>query len=181
MNKQAATKKKGGVTKHFARGTALPTGQGQFAVPTFSYKEETVETFLSKVWDEGTSDQIETLIALEYPTGKKIIDIERKSDIIIEIVGMLKAKPFDEIIEFLKHATGPNYIFWEQDAMEPSITKLQREIALNEEQEIGVKGVGRCRFCSSNELVFEQKQTRSGDEPATIFVRCVMCGKNWRQ
>lgn len=182
MSTHVAAKKKGGLTKHFGGNVGvLPTQQGQFAVPIFTQQEETIEMFMQKVWDEGTADQIRALISLTYPNGEKIIDIRRKSDIIIEIIGMLKVNPFDEVIEFLKESTSPNYILWDQDSMGPSITKFERELALHEDEEIGVKNVGRCRSCSSNELIFVKKQMRSGDEATTIFVRCVLCGKRWRE
>ena len=182
MATKTAAKKKGGLTKHFAGNIVeLPTQQGQFTVPTFTHQEETIETLLANVWDEGTQDQIDTLVSLTYTTGKKILTIERRPDVFIEIVGMLRSQPFDEVIEFLKNATDPDYIFWKQPALNPFEKKLQREIALHEEKEVGVKGIGRCRFCSSNELKFVIRQTRSSDEPATVFVRCVSCQKNWRE
>jgi|UniRef100_A0A6C0IQ57 DNA-directed RNA polymerase subunit M/transcription elongation factor TFIIS len=37
-----------------------------------------------------------------------------------------------------------------------------------------------CRKCKSKNCTFYELQTRSADEPATIFVTCIDCGKNWR-
>ena len=37
-----------------------------------------------------------------------------------------------------------------------------------------------CRKCKSKNCTFYELQTRSADEPATIFVTCLDCGKNWR-
>ena len=48
-------------------------------------------------------------------------------------------------------------------------------------EEIGVKGVGKCRYCPGTELVFAQKQVNSGDEPMKVYVRCVTCGQHWKQ
>ena len=180
MATKAPAKKKVGMTKHFTgRTVALPTEEGVFAVPTATYREETDESFLSLLWEEGTDNQIKLLSSLTYPNGKKII--QKGSNTLLEIVGLLKSSPFEEVIEFLQEATGPDYVLWKQPVMDSAITNLQRELELHEEQEIGIKGIGRCRFCSSNELVFVAKQLRSGDEPATIFFRCVSCKKNWRE
>ena len=37
-----------------------------------------------------------------------------------------------------------------------------------------------CRKCKSNKCSFYQLQTRSADEPMTIFVTCLNCGKRWK-
>jgi transcription elongation factor S-II len=37
-----------------------------------------------------------------------------------------------------------------------------------------------CKKCKSKKCTYYELQTRSADEPATIFVTCLDCGKNWR-
>jgi len=37
-----------------------------------------------------------------------------------------------------------------------------------------------CKKCKSKKCTYYELQTRSADEPATIFVSCLNCGKNWR-
>jgi len=37
-----------------------------------------------------------------------------------------------------------------------------------------------CRKCRSTKCSFYQLQTRSADEPMTIFVTCLDCGKRWK-
>ena len=37
-----------------------------------------------------------------------------------------------------------------------------------------------CRKCKSKRCTYYELQTRSADEPATIFVTCLECGKNWK-
>jgi DNA-directed RNA polymerase subunit M/transcription elongation factor TFIIS len=39
----------------------------------------------------------------------------------------------------------------------------------------------RCSKCGKRQCTFYEQQTRSADEPMTIFVRCLNCGKHWRQ
>eukprot|EP00294_Goniomonas_avonlea_P010537 CAMPEP_0114563230 /NCGR_PEP_ID=MMETSP0114-20121206/12987_1 /TAXON_ID=31324 /ORGANISM="Goniomonas sp, Strain m" /LENGTH=63 /DNA_ID=CAMNT_0001749039 /DNA_START=208 /DNA_END=396 /DNA_ORIENTATION=- len=36
-----------------------------------------------------------------------------------------------------------------------------------------------CPHCGHGEARFREMQTRSADEPMTIFYRCCKCGKGW--
>lgn len=40
-------------------------------------------------------------------------------------------------------------------------------------------GFMRCGKCKSTEVDVEQKQTRSADEPMTLFALCTNCGARW--
>ena len=37
-----------------------------------------------------------------------------------------------------------------------------------------------CKKCKSKKCTYYEVQTRSADEPATIFVTCLDCGKHWK-
>ena len=37
-----------------------------------------------------------------------------------------------------------------------------------------------CNKCKSKRCTYYELQTRSADEPATIFITCLDCGKNWK-
>jgi transcription elongation factor S-II len=39
----------------------------------------------------------------------------------------------------------------------------------------------RCSQCKKKLCSYYELQTRSADEPMTIFVSCLNCGKNWKQ
>lgn len=38
-----------------------------------------------------------------------------------------------------------------------------------------------CPSCSAGQAYFMEVQTRSADEPATIFYKCVDCGHRWKE
>jgi transcription elongation factor S-II len=38
-----------------------------------------------------------------------------------------------------------------------------------------------CRKCKSKNCTYYELQTRSADEPMSLFVQCIDCGKNWRE
>jgi DNA-directed RNA polymerase III subunit RPC11 len=39
----------------------------------------------------------------------------------------------------------------------------------------------RCLYCDSERATFIEMQTRSADEPMTVFYQCVSCKKVWRE
>jgi DNA-directed RNA polymerase subunit M/transcription elongation factor TFIIS len=42
------------------------------------------------------------------------------------------------------------------------------------------EGLFVCGRCKSKKTTYYQLQTRSADEPMTVFVSCINCGKNWK-
>lgn len=59
--------------------------------------------------------------------------------------------------------------------------QLKRETTMLE----GNQGEGcdlfKCRRCGKSRTRYWEMQTRSADEPMTVFIRCLNCGKEWRQ
>ena len=43
------------------------------------------------------------------------------------------------------------------------------------------EGMLQCGACKSKKTTFTEMQTRSADEPMTVFALCLSCGKRWRQ
>ena len=39
----------------------------------------------------------------------------------------------------------------------------------------------KCRKCKHNICVYHEQQTRSADEPSTLFISCTNCGNRWKQ
>ena len=37
-----------------------------------------------------------------------------------------------------------------------------------------------CRKCKNNQCTYYQMQTRSADEPMTLYISCVCCGNRWK-
>lgn len=42
-------------------------------------------------------------------------------------------------------------------------------------------GMLQCGACKSKKTTFTEMQTRSADEPMTVFALCLNCGRRWRQ
>lgn len=43
------------------------------------------------------------------------------------------------------------------------------------------EGAFTCSKCKSKKTTFYEMQTRSADEPMTVFVQCMNCNKRWKQ
>ena len=58
---------------------------------------------------------------------------------------------------------------------------LQREQKILEGNKSRATDLFQCRRCHKSECTYYELQTRSADEPMTIFITCLNCGKEWRQ
>lgn len=59
--------------------------------------------------------------------------------------------------------------------------KMKRDLCNNNTTINASTDMFTCRKCHSKKCVYYELQTRSADEPSTIFVTCLTCGKNWKQ
>lgn len=60
-------------------------------------------------------------------------------------------------------------------------TRLKRETRLLEGDKSMATDAYKCSKCQKRQCVTYELQTRSADEPMTLFVYCLNCGKQWRQ
>lgn len=78
-------------------------------------------------------------------------------------------------------ATKNYYDLFPEAWKELSDRQIVREARLLE----GNKGMAtdqfKCHGCGKRECTYYEMQTRSADEPMTIFITCLNCGKRWRQ
>lgn len=67
--------------------------------------------------------------------------------------------------------------FWnvkKWDDIKNSIHKVKEE-----ERLLATTDRFMCSKCKGNKCVYNEKQTRSADEPTTKYVTCVLCGHKW--
>ena len=145
-----------------------------------------ISTLLNSVMDIITPPivdidiKIPQLVALTYTDNTPILKANDPYTI-MEIIELVRVLPFDEVMAYAFKKNSASELYWTLPIFDAGRAKVQKEISLIQLEEVGVTEIGRCRHCSGKELVFAQKQTRSGDEPMTVFVRCVQCEHRWRQ
>ena len=82
-----------------------------------------------------------------------------------------------ELIEMRPEHLQPNGPYAKQ--IEKNIhAQLRKEFHSKEARE--QDGFFKCGRCKSMKTTYFQMQTRSADEPMTVFVSCHKCGKNWK-
>jgi transcription elongation factor S-II len=119
-----------------------------------------------KKWDNPFFVQI-------YLDHLRSIYVNLKSDRLIKMVnsGEIKAQE----IAFMTHQE----IFpekWEELIKAKSI----RDKNKFEQNLEAATDTFTCRKCKSKKCTYYQMQTRSADEPMTIFVTCIDCGNRWK-
>ena len=96
--------------------------------------------------------------------------------IILDVHDLLSSKQAkEEIYNFLCEKTYTTPIFDDDDIERDQaiLGSATKDISLSNSKI-------RCKNCNSKEIMIFEKQTRSGDEGATIFMTCNNCKTKWR-
>ncbi len=59
--------------------------------------------------------------------------------------------------------------------------QMKRENTMLEGDKDGGCDMFKCKKCKKARVKYYELQTRSSDEPMSIFVTCLNCGHNWRE
>jgi len=73
------------------------------------------------------------------------------------------------------------YDLFPENWKEMADKQLIREQKLLEGNKSRATDQYKCHRCGKSETTYYEMQTRSADEPTTIFITCLNCGKRWRQ
>jgi transcription elongation factor S-II len=74
----------------------------------------------------------------------------------------------------------PNQMFPESWASIIEEKVRKDRIAFEIRTEHTVQGVYKCGRCKNDRITYYQVQTRSADEPTTLFCTCTKCGNKWK-
>lgn len=122
-----------------------------------------------------TEQQIERLNTLSYSTQ----NIVQSPSQFIELTNMFgKELDKDKCISVLENMSSIKDIPFSGQLKKQTEEKVRREIDILKDDEEGIVALATCK-CGSDEVAVTTKQTRSSDEPMTVFYRCVRCNTKW--
>jgi DNA-directed RNA polymerase subunit M/transcription elongation factor TFIIS len=110
-----------------------------------------------------------------------ILDKTRGRNQSIKIYEMMctikKMGGLDKAVDILKK----DQLLWSNFTFQLEKRKIDEEDDfLTQPYEVS-EGVLTCGACSSKKIFSYSKQTRSSDEPMTVFAQCSQCGNKWRE
>ena len=96
-------------------------------------------------------------------------------DMPIVITGLRSGDILPQSIAFMTHQE------FQPDKWNPLIEKKIKRDASKCDKKVGAStDMFTCSRCKSKKCTYYEMQTRSADEPATIFITCLNCDKHWR-
>ena len=131
------------------------------------------ESYLTRKWENQKFMNLYTHKAISvysnlkkdsYIGNKNLLDKVKNNEIKTREIGDLK-----------NHEIFPEY--WKEKIDE----KMKRDQMLYTMKPESMTDVFLCRKCKKRECSYYEMQTRSADEPMTVFVTCLNCKSRWRQ
>ena len=168
---------------------AAPTLPGGLPLPgpsqtTVAKQLETINTLLNRIQISGepllTQQQVFDLTSLKLHSGQPLLALEDRY-FVYEVVGLVQKIKFDSAYQFLTSQvwmTSKECLF-AFPTLDKAKDKMRVDASILRNKSIAAKGLFTCRRCGSKETISAQTQTRSADEPMTIKVTCIQCGKTW--
>lgn len=96
-----------------------------------------------------------------------------------EVYSLIRELGFNTALEYLElHPNYPDLIFNSPLMSGPKINaEIYKQVARNK---IKLQKGEKCRRCGSENTISVGKQTRSLDEPTTVFTTCLTCQNKWK-
>lgn len=142
---------------------------------------------------EEINDLIEKVVKIEETLFEKFKDENSYTNRALEIISNLKDEKNNDFRDkIIKGEYKPEDLAT-MDVFEMVNKNRKKEIQQNIENNINsvrsdwdekhapvTEGVYKCSKCGGKKTRQHEMQTRSADEPMTIFIHCVNCGNSWK-
>ena len=146
------------------------------------FKDLEMEIFNYSIRDSIKRNIVPTwniLLKKIYVNKSRSLFINLKSDSYVKnkrLFERMKKKEFTpkELVNMSTQELFPEH--WKQLIDE----KYRKNKVLYETKQEAMTDQFKCRKCKSRETCYYEMQTRSADEPMTIFITCLNCGNRWK-
>lgn len=97
----------------------------------------------------------------------------------ITVGSLLNQLPYSEVTQLVSTAQ-PDDIITNNPLMKPYLWTAERMDDAQRGKQLTRQSIYTCPnpYCGSNDVAWNEAQTKSADEPATIFISCRACGQN---
>ena len=147
-------------------------------------KDEKICTDLEKCILNHSYDRCKSQAAWDNPDFSsiykhKFLSIQKSIKSNPNLVNKIKSKLITvlELVNMRPEALQPDGPYAKE--IEVGIHKQLRKEYMNNEKK-NQDGFFKCGRCKSMKTTYNQMQTRSADEPMTVFVSCLNCERNWK-
>jgi transcription elongation factor S-II len=137
----------------------------EIAIYNYAIKEANSRKIIKK-WDNPYFVQL-------YVDRLRSIYLNLKNSELLELVKSREITP--QTVAFMTHQE-MNPTRWSK-LIEQKIKRDANKFTTNVQASTDMF---TCKKCRSKKCTYYELQTRSADEPATIFVTCLDCGKHWK-
>jgi DNA-directed RNA polymerase subunit M/transcription elongation factor TFIIS len=131
---------------------------------------EAREKIVERSWD---SIQFKWLYKKNYNKVIANISYNKNADFVMSKIKYGKWEP-EQLVSTTLQQLYPD--LWENIILK-NAKKME---ALSRENNAQGTNIFKCGKCKKNNSTYYQLQTRSADEPMTIFVTCIDCGQRWK-
>jgi len=140
--------------------TNMEKGIFNYAVRECNFKK------LVKKWENPALTQI-------YIDRLRMVFNNLSSQTVVD--GLISGDILPQAVAFMTHQE------IQPEKWNPLIDKKTKRDASKCDKKIGAStAMFTCSRCQSKNCTYYEMQTRSADEPATIFITCLNCDKHWR-
>lgn len=129
-----------------------------------------------KLYDEK---QVEIFSEVIYPDGKHVF-VMGDLDLILHVAGWTIEFGYEKALEFIYASKNRDELMWGNPTLKKAREADEKEKIILKEPEVGMKNIGKCGRCGSENIVFTETQTSSGDEGFTYRFFCTDCPHRWR-
>lgn len=154
------------LAENFAKGYSPLAENLEKGVFNFAIKEAGAKQIIKK-WQNPLFCEI-------YSARMKSVLINLKKNPIL-LASIRSGEVSPETFAFMTHLE-MNPEQW-KDRIEKKIKRDRLKFTNNVEASTDMFSCSRCK---SKKCTYYEMQTRSADEPTTVFVTCLNCGKNWK-
>jgi DNA-directed RNA polymerase subunit M/transcription elongation factor TFIIS len=127
-----------------------------------------------------TEQDLVNISQMVYTSGKLVLNMD-DSEVTMEVIGFLRKTPVTQLLDEIRLCKDRTDLLWLSSQHRDGFLVVAREVFILQVEESGIKGIVKCRRCQSSNVLMRSQQLRAGDEPTTIFTRCIDCNETWKQ